>query len=250
MLISHHYLALVINSFQLFLQTTPEVKRFKRNVHNGAHSIYYFTDPDTHKRHEHADFTPKGQKLAQLYDLRCNAKDKLHKYTLMWRTQCNCPIPKLDIPKLRRAKARSTFVTKEFYDSLVPQSNPKEVEKPNPYNGIIFRSKSEREIAECLDELGIEYKYEPLMRINNTDVYPDFVCFIPELGIGFIIEHFGIMDSPRYLERANRAIQGYLNLGLIPGIDILFTYEKSTVPPRKNYIGNALNFMLDNLCAP
>lgn len=250
MIISHHYLALMINVSQDFLKSSPEIKKHLHTIRNKSYTSYYFTDSKTHKRREYSTDTPKGRELARIYELRRTAQRKLNQYTQMWNDCYNYPAPKLDLPNLRKTKARTTFITKEIYDSLIPRANPMEIDKPHPYNGTIFRSKSEREFAEYLDTIGIEYKYEPLMRFNNTDVYPDFVCFIPELGIGFIIEHFGMMDSPRYLERAKRAITGYLNQGLLPGIDILLTYERENTPPRTNYFESQINRILDSLCAP
>lgn len=248
MIRSSHYLALVINAAEEFLLNTTEVKRYPKSNEHQKHYVYYYTDSTTCKRHAHQDNSPKGQTLAKVYALRAATKNKLKQYRVMWDTLYAFPCPKLNLPKLR--KSRQAFITRELFDSLVPESNPREVDKSNPYNGINFRSKSEREIAEYLDELGIAYKYEPRLRIMNTDIYPDFVCFIPELGIGFIIEHFGMMDSPKYLEHANKVIQSYLNCGFLPGIDILFTYERSNYPPRANYFESQINRMLDSLCAP
>lgn len=248
MIRSCHYLALLINAAEEILQNTLNVKTYTGLNSHSQCKIFYYTDPTTNKRHEHRSGSPKGQTLAKVYALRAATKNKLKQYRVMWDTLYAFPCPKLNLPKLR--KSRQAFITRELFDSLVPESNPREVDKSNPYNGINFRSKSEREIAEYLDGLGIAYKYEPRLRIMNTDIYPDFVCFIPELGIGFIIEHFGMMDSPKYLEHANKVIQSYLNCGFLPGIDILFTYERSNYPPRANYFESQINRMLDSLCAP
>ncbi len=247
---SYHYLILTINASREILNHTPEVKqRIHMNKQRKTIS-YYFRDAATNKIREHAEHTPKGRKLKAVFDMRKNAEMKLYQHLDVWNTYFKYPCPRIDLSKLRQ-KTQAAMITKEVYDSLVPLSNKHPVANPNPYKGIVFRSKSEREMAEYLDSVGIEYKYEPLMHIGggNIVIYPDFVCFISELGIGFVIEHFGMMDSPDYFERMMRALRMYLGAGYIPGSDILFTYETSTCPPRKNYFESQINRMLDNLCA-
>lgn len=86
-----------------------------------------------------------------------------------WKACFKYPCPRIDLSKLRQ-KAQSAVITKEVYDSLVPLSNKHPVTNPNPYKGITFHSKSEREMAEYLDSVGIEYKYEPLMHIGADNI--------------------------------------------------------------------------------
>lgn len=247
---SYHYLVLIINASQEILDHTPVVKHRIHKIKGRTYQSYYFRDAATNKIREYAEQTPRGQKLKAVFEMRKKAEMKLNQHLDAWITCFKYPCPRIDLSKLRQ-KAQSAVITKEVYDSLVPLSNKHPVTNPNPYKGITFRSKSEREMAEYLDSVGIEYKYEPLMHIgaDNIVIYPDFVCYISELGFGFVIEHFGMLDSPDYFDRMMRALRMYLGAGYVPGNDILFTYERSTCPPRKNYFESQINRMLDNLCA-
>lgn len=246
MIASYHFCSLKINHLQDVIDKTCTVRRVVRIV-NGSAALYYrFTD-EKKKRHEYSASSTKGQHLARLYTLREEAASELGKWQSVWKSTYAHPVPRLDLPALRASK--TTIITKEFFDSLIPCSNPKPILRPNPYKGITFRSKSEREIAEILDELGIEYKYEPAIPVNDYEIHADFVCFIRELGIGFIIEHCGLMDSTTYIEKTIRTFRDYLSLGLLPTVDVLFTYEKNATPPSNAYFRTQINRLLDTLCA-
>lgn len=246
LLVSRFFLAIKINAYEQELQNSLRINKHELMYNAKKHIAYSYIDPETHRRHKHLDSFEKGSKLALLFNNRELIKAKLAHYRTLWNSSFVQPCPKLDLNKLK--KARTSFITQELYDSLIPNSNPREIKRPNPYNGNIFRSKSERELAELLDEIGIDYKYEPLLTLNDIDMYPDFVCFIPEIGIGFIIEHFGMIDNANYAETTIRKFRVFTSLGLIPGVDILFTYEKTDVPPTADYFRNSINFILDNIC--
>lgn len=241
------YLALKINYHSSILNNTSRVFKVERRIKGKTRLCYRYYDKENH-RHEYFADMPKGRELEKIFHMRKTTSAILSQCRQQWNYFFSFPCPILDI----RAMQTSHFsiITKEYFDSLIPCSNPKPIKRPNPYNGIVFRSKSEREIAEILDELGIIYKYEPGIRIDDYEMYADFVCFIPELGYGFIIEHFGLMDSPDYLEKTLRTIRTYNSLGFLPGFDILYTYEKSTCPPSTEYFRSQINSLLDTFCAP
>lgn len=249
MIHSFYHLALLINATTEFLRSTPEIKLRMHKANGKVYQTYVYRDPATKKTHQYDSSTVKGKKLQHIFEIRQKAENKLAHYQNMWHERYSCSCPKLNLGALR-GKGRSAFITKEVYDRLVPRSNPHEITTPHEHNGTFFRSKSEREMAEYLDEMGIEYKYEPLMQFGDITIYPDFVCYIPELGFGFIIEHFGLVDSPSYAENAMKKIKLYIEAGLVPGFDILFTFEKGKCPPRGNYFACQINSVLDNLCLP
>lgn len=64
---------------------------------------------------------------------------------------------------------------------------------------IEVRSKAEKLIWECLDEMGIEWEYEKNLIINGKKVSnPDF--YLPKYDI--YIEYFWLMSNPSYKENA------------------------------------------------
>ncbi len=247
MIPSFHYLALAINYNSNLLTNTARVSKITRRIKGKPIICYRYIDKENN-RHEHYADLPKGRQLEQIFSARETAAADLIKLRQLWSNSFTVPCPQIDIRAMK--DSHISPITKEYFDSLVPCSNPKPIKRPNPYKGIVFRSKSEREIAEILDELHIEYKYEPGLQFDNYEIYADFVCFIPALGLGFIIEHCGMMDSSEYLEKAIRSIRTYNSLGFLPGFNILYTYEKSTCPPSTDYFRTQINALLDTFCAP
>jgi exodeoxyribonuclease V alpha subunit len=93
----------------------------------------------------------------------------------------------------------------------------KKPKKPYKYvkkNGevIRLRSKIEREIARKLDDLGVDFEYEP-MDLSNHGIYPDFKLRL-ESGEYYYLEHLGNMKNQAYRERNLRKIEKYKELGL------------------------------------
>ncbi|MBO4928263.1 MAG: hypothetical protein J5379_08460 [Clostridiales bacterium] len=58
-----------------------------------------------------------------------------------------------------------------------------------------------------------------------------------------------MMDDPSYFNKAMTKIRIYTNSGMIPGSDILFTFERSDRPPRLSYFQSQISGILENLCA-
>ena len=89
----------------------------------------------------------------------------------------------------------------------------------------VFRSKSELMIAQLLESLGLEYKYEPLIVIGGTERRPDFAVFCPETMRYFFIEHLGLLSDARYRMDAIAKMEQYDKAGIRDGIDIIYTTE-------------------------
>ncbi len=96
--------------------------------------------------------------------------------------------------------------------------------------GERVRSKSEKIIADTLNDLGIEYKYECPLRLKGVGiVYPDFTILRKRDGRQIYWEHDGRMDEPEYAEKAIRKINSYINNRIFPGDTLIISYESSKV---------------------
>lgn len=97
------------------------------------------------------------------------------------------------------------------------------------------RSKSELLIAEYLIKENIPFRYEfplELKRPNGKTftAHPDF-CVLNIIKRKEIYwEHFGMMDNPEYATHAIEKILAYQRSGLVPGKDIIFTWETVATP--------------------
>lgn len=96
--------------------------------------------------------------------------------------------------------------------------------------GERVRSKSEKILADTLNNLGIEYKYECPIKLKGYGVvYPDFTILRKRDGKEIYWEHDGRMDDPEYAEKAVRKINLYIANGIFPGDQLVITYETSGV---------------------
>ncbi len=113
------------------------------------------------------------------------------------------------------------YVGKEFAKDL-PEIYTKKGER--------VRSKSEKLIADTLNESGIEYKYEcPIELRGYGTVYPDFTIMSRRTGKIVYWEHDGRMDDPKYAEKAVRKINSYIRNGIIPGEKLILTFETEKI---------------------
>ncbi|MBO4928541.1 MAG: hypothetical protein J5379_09880 [Clostridiales bacterium] len=98
---------------------------------------------------------------------------------------------------------------------------------PNGYRHgrRIFRSKSEMLIAQILEELGLPYKYEPVIQVIGNQRWPDFAVYCPEIGRYFFIEHLGMMGKTSYRMDNLEKLEAYEKASIRDGVDILYTME-------------------------
>lgn len=104
-------------------------------------------------------------------------------------------------------------------------------------NGERVRSKSEVLIADTLKRFGIPYRYEyPLRLKNEITVHPDFLCLNVRTRQEFYWEHFGMMTTPDYAQKAIHKLQQYSDNHLLPGINLIITMETATSTLNLKYI--------------
>lgn len=96
--------------------------------------------------------------------------------------------------------------------------------------GGMVRSKSESIIANELFEAGIPYRYECALDIDNYCIYPDFTLLDPRTGNVKYWEHFGMMDDLHYRNKTFSKLETYADHDIIPGIDLIMTFETANAP--------------------
>ena len=128
------------------------------------------------------------------------------------------------------------YTGNEFYESTVSFQTEK---------GEKVRSKSEKIIADKLYSMGIPYRYEyPVEMDNYRMMYPDFTILDIRNRKEIYLEHLGMMDYPEYCEKALLKIQTYARNGIILGKNLLITFETSQNPLNINYLEQILKEML------
>lgn len=111
------------------------------------------------------------------------------------------------------------------------ETNPFQPEKciHKSVNGIKTRSKSESLIAIVLANMNISFRYECVLEINGKKFYPDFTIMKKD-GTFLYWEHLGMMDTPSYVSHNIYKIQEYINNGIIPGQNLILTFETNSCP--------------------
>ena len=119
------------------------------------------------------------------------------------------------------------YTSRFSYEEWCALQEANDTDIPNGYRHgkRIFRSRSEMLIAQILEEMGLEYKYEPIISVIGQDKWPDFAVYCPEIGRYFYIEHLGMMGKMNYRLDNIEKIEAYEKAGIRDGVDILYTWE-------------------------
>lgn len=109
--------------------------------------------------------------------------------------------------------------------SSYPIKNPEQL-RHRYVDGSMMRSKSEMNVALCLDNYNIPYAYEVPIVIDCSVIYPDFRLLSPiDYQTDYILEHFGRLDLEDYQESVGWKISKYMKAGYIPGINFFMTFD-------------------------
>ena len=246
--IPREYLALKINYCKKGLAKLPEVSLSTRKIHGEKVTACIF------ESHVYKSDSKNGAELFQTAKKRMSLISELTKLEGIWYSQFNCPVPEDYQPHKVVRQINTGYnglvnINKQYFDSLKNDANPNHRDKKfHVFNGICYRSNIERNIAAYYTEQGIPFKYEPEVWIAglNKPIYPDFVAFYRELDLCKFHEHFGLMDKTSYLREAEIKYNDYSNAGLVPGLDILFTYDISGMPFDIRSLGPAINLSIYN----
>lgn len=137
-----------------------------------------------------------------------------------------------------RQKLVSPYILPDYILAREWQSK---IFKPNPYKpekkiydtrrGEKVRSKSEAIIADMLYEMGIPYRYEYPVKMDNGQIkYPDFMLLKVKTREIIYLEHFGRLDEEGYRKDLIEKLDIYRDSGIYVGKNLMFTYETEDSP--------------------
>jgi hypothetical protein len=126
-----------------------------------------------------------------------------------------------------------------FHPSVHDQIENTKVGNPSHIEGLVYltssgirvRSKSERSIADALDQYEIPYHYEAALALDSEKRYPDFTIYRPSDGKMILWEHFGLMDQDRYRNKSIEKLSFYARHGFFPYDNLICTYEQDLLDP-------------------
>lgn len=127
------------------------------------------------------------------------------------------------------------YEPKEFFKNQVTYKTQK---------GECVRSKSEVIIANCLNANNIPYHYEYPLKTSHGIFYPDFYCLNLRTHQKIYWEHFGMMDDSNYANSSLQKLTILVNHNLIPGKNLILTFETSSTPISTEYINKMIHEFL------
>ena len=200
---------------------------------------YYYEDGIRRKR-EYAMSSSGGQELLAQWRSRSELinNKKIIKSLIT---------PTSDLSSIDPLKASSLF-DDSFWKELNVVPNQKDPERPYEHNGIYMRSRGEVLVAQVLDSLNLEYKYEAVITIGDEVYYPDFVVYLPEFRRCFVIEFLGMLDSKSYAFKNGIKISNYLNYGMVLNEDVLVFCGTRTSMPSAESIADDIVALVRKYC--
>lgn len=230
--IPKEYLALKINYIKKQLAELPEVTVTQRTIHNVKKDVFIVNSKPI-------SLTSKtGQQIQNGIMLREELERKLALLEGQWNSSFKgAPPSDIEPQKIRRRlfinKDESVLIDSDFFNRLQNDANPKYREnKTFFYNGTFYRSSAEVDIARFYTEQGIPFKYEPeiWLRGLNYPIYTDFVILIKELDLCKFHEHFGMKNAANYNIITATKYNNYSGAGLLPELDVFYTYDVDGFP--------------------
>ena len=227
-----------LKKIQEFLKTAP--KENLRICKKGKHFQYYIE-----KNKKRIYLSKKNISLAQKIAQRDYFKTLQHILIKNTKTLnnfiSNYKPEKLEACYTNLSQGRRQLIQPLFPDTetyaQVWQAKNYERKKETPENNYqtmkneLVRSKSEIIIANLLNSKKVPYHYEyPVKLSSGAIIYPDFFCLNKRTRQEFYWEHCGKMDDPDYTERTTQRIADYSKIGIIPGKNLILSFETAKSP--------------------
>lgn len=221
------------NKVQIFPQGTLRVSKIK-----GVPRYYHMTKQgDTKGKYiskKNMDFAKQLAQKDYLQKVYQQAKTELEKINLYveWYENEEYENIYTGLSQYRKELVTPIVVSDEMFIKQWEQ----EMFKTNPYHleekvyytkkNETVRSKSEVMLADMYYELGIPYRYEAELRLQNGKIkYPDFTLLNMNTRKVIYHEHLGLMDNDQYRKSNLIKLDEYRKNGIYLGKNLMITYE-------------------------
>lgn len=237
MLTKYHQLETQILDIQKQIENLPDGE-LSCAVNGNYYKWYQYIKPDT-------IYIPKdnrtlAKQLAYKKYLRALLEDLSHEKIAI-RFYLKHHKPDLKAPKILMKPEYQRLLSDEFqplsHDMSEWMHAPYERNTSHPehllhkcISGNLVRSKSESIIDMLLHINKIPFRYECALHLDNTTLYPDFTIRHPQTEEFYYWEHFGLMDNPIYAQNSFSKLQLYISHGIVPGSNLITTFETSDNP--------------------
>ncbi len=230
------YILAMLNYFDKELNRMPQCSIIS---HSGQDKVLV-----RNPRHEYGINTPKGRELLHIQDKRNTILRLKRQITEQWNRAYHGVLDRESIS----LNCEAVLPGSDIWNEIVTDTNPYKKKEELYHNGIKVRSRMEMMISEVLDQLGLEYLYEPEIVLDGKRIYPDFVVRIPAFGCCIIIEYLGMLDDYKYLDATKNKLGVYLRNGFYPGTNLILLGGSKNSAPTIDAIYNSIVAAIASLC--
>lgn len=206
-------------------------------------------DPQSRKdvRKRITERNPQWEQYRQIAEKRLKLEDQLRKTKASWKSEYRGSLEQI-ASEYTIIRNDDELYSSDLFDSLVEDSNGFPKDKAVAHDCIQMRSLFETEVAEILDNLGIEYKYEAALNLGgNKPVFPDFSLNLPEYNRCAFIEVLGLLGNVGYVNYNSMKLDKYVNAGLYPNRDFALISGDYNYRPDHDTIKRIIGVLLDAL---
>lgn len=234
-----------------YIYLTAELHKLPRVSYNnqGGRIVLSVRWTDTsgkEKRRRISQSNPEWEKYSRIATRRADLEFKLKKLLSSWDVEYGGSLAELATHYVLKPNATHPFDS-EFYDSLKEDNNSYPKDRKIIHNGMIMRSFFESDVAQVLENLGIDYKYEVCFRLGKKDMSPDFSMDFPEFNRCSFLEAIGGMGNLSYVQSNAEKFANYTNNGLYLNRDIIFITGDESYRPDEISAKRIIGVMLDAL---
>lgn len=191
-----------------------------------GHKVIYITrnpnNPAINGRRKecHRVNSKHGQILLPKIEEYINTKHKLETNLHAWYSHYNYAPPRFKIPFRSGRK-----LDHKFFEECPEDTNPNKPKFPIEFKGKMYYSKNEVLAVIVTKNLGLEFKSEVPVRVNENTVYHlDGLIGSKTADFAMYIEIMGMPDRADYMQRNYQKIVDYSSVGLRQNQEILYIF--------------------------
>lgn len=197
-------------------------------THRGSRCVYITYDPNndsiTQKYPKRYSLESKrGKHYTPLIERFLLLKAEFEQLLADWRSTYVFEPPMVSFPIVNTYDPH--HMNNRFFEEVCSKSNSMPVEHPVYSGDDILRSKNEQMGKSLFRALGVPFKYEAALDINNPDGYvPDYLLSFFEIDRCIYAEICGMTDKYEYSRSTAQKINFYSSNHYRPGREIIYSF--------------------------
>ena len=197
-------------------------------THRGSRCVYITYDPNndsiTQKYPKRYSLESKrGKHYTPLIERFLLLKAEFEQLLADWRSTYVFEPPMVSFPIVNTYDPH--HMNNRFFEEVCSKSNSMPVEHPVYSGDDILRSKNEQMGKGLFRALGVPFKYEAALDINNPDGYvPDYLLSFFEIDRCIYAEICGMTDKYEYSRSTAQKINFYSSNHYRPGREIIYSF--------------------------